>query len=166
MSAIRVMIGVLIGACMLAGEITVFWCFSLPMKWVFFVFIIPTGLAVGFFLQMQSRQALKPYWNRACTGIRWRRRFPAAPKTEIREFLDLFIEAFMFRQRRRFCFLPDDKVLDIYRALYPPGSLADSLELETFCMKLEKRYGINFATSWPEDITLGEIYAKTHSGVG
>jgi len=52
--------------------------------------------------------------------------------------------------------------MDVYHALYPPGSLADSLELETLCRSLKKRYGVDFAASGREDITLGEIYDQTH----
>jgi len=93
-------------------------------------------------------------------GIRWRRRFPESPKTEIREFLSTLVDAFGFRQSRRCCFSPDDKLMDVYRALYPPGSIADNMELETFSLKLEKRYGIDFLALWREDITLGELYAQ------
>ena len=53
--------------------------------------------------------------------------------------------------------------MDVYRALYPPGSLTDSIELESLARRLEKRYGINVFGSWREDITLGELYAQTHT---
>jgi propanediol dehydratase small subunit len=91
-------------------------------------------------------------------GIRWRRRFPDALKRELREFLTLFVDAFCFEHKRRTCFSPDDRVMDIYRADYPPGSLADSMELEALGLSLEERYGIDFTALWHEDITLGELY--------
>jgi len=94
-------------------------------------------------------------------GIRWRRRFPDAPKTELREFLTVFVDAFCFDHRRRTCFSPEDRVMDVYRADYPPGSLSDSMELETLGLSLEKRYGIDFTAIWREDITLGELYEHT-----
>jgi len=106
------------------------------------------------------RSVMSPFWQRPCTGIRWRRRFPDAPKTEIREFLDLFVDAFAFRQSRRCCFLPDDRVTDVYRALHPPGDEFDSLEVETFCKALEKRYGVDVAKFAHEGITLGEIFEQ------
>ena len=96
-------------------------------------------------------------------GIRWRRRFPDSPKTEIREFLSAFVDAFGFRQSRRCYFSPDDKVMDVYHALYPPGSLADSMELESLARQLEKRYGVDVTDSWREDITLGELFAQTRA---
>ena len=89
-------------------------------------------------MSIQTRADLRPYWERACMGIRWRRRFPEAPKTEIREFLDLFVDAFAFRRKRRCRFSPDDKVMEVYRALYPPGGEMDCMELETLCKMLEK----------------------------
>ncbi len=107
------------------------------------------------------RRALRQYWDRACMGIRWRRRFPDALKTELREFLTIFVDAFCFDRRRRTCFSPDDRVMDVYRADYPPGSLSDSMELETLGLSLEKRYGIDFTAVWREDITLGELYEHT-----
>jgi hypothetical protein len=48
-----------------------------------------------------------------------------------------------------------------YRADYPPGSLADSMELETLGLRLEKRYDIDFRAVWREDMTLGELYEHT-----
>lgn len=108
-----------------------------------------------------SRRALRKFWDRACRGIRWRRRFPDSPKTEIREFLSTLVDAFGFRQSRRCCFSPDDKLMDIYRALYPLRCLPDNLELETFGLKLEARHGVDLFTSWRDDITLGELYSQT-----
>ena len=107
------------------------------------------------------RRALRQYWDRACMGIRWRRRFPDVPKSELREFLTIFVDAFCFDHKRRTCFSPDDRVMEVYRADYPPGSLADSMELETLGLRLEKRYGIDFTAVWREDITLGELYEHT-----
>lgn len=96
-------------------------------------------------------------------GIRWRRRFPQSPKTEIRRFLDLFLDAFAFPARRRCCFSPDDKILAVYHALYPPDdALGDCLELETFASNIQKHYGVILAGVWRDDLTLGELYARIH----
>ena len=114
-------------------------------------------------LQLQRRQALRRFWNRGCMGIRWRRRFPGSRKTEIREFLAIFVDAFAYSQTKRTRFSPDDRVLDVYRAEYPPGSLADNMELEMLGLSLEKRYGIDLNTIWREDITLGELYEHTRT---
>jgi hypothetical protein len=118
------------------------------------------ALVIAVPTEIRRRRALRRFWDRSCMGIRWRRRFPNSPKTEIREFLSTLVDAFGFRQSRRCCFSPDDKLMDVYRALYPPGSIADNMELETFSLKLEKRYGIDFLALWREDITLGELYAQ------
>lgn len=114
---------------------------------------------------VRRRRALGLYWDRACMGIRWRRRFPDSPKVEIREFLTMFVEAFGFGNKRRTRFSPDDRVMDVYRADYPPGILADSMELETLGLNLEKRYGIDFEAVWHEDITLGELYERTRTRI-
>ena len=91
-------------------------------------------------------------------GIRWRRRFPGASKSAIREFLNLFLDAFLIPRKRRSCFSPDDRVLDVYRALVPPGC-ADSLEIETLARGLETRYGLALETL--SHLTLGELFERT-----
>jgi propanediol dehydratase small subunit len=129
-------------------------------KFTAWLIIAIIALIISLPAWIRRRRALRLYWDRTCMGIRWRRRFPNSPKTEIREFLTLFVEAFCFNHRRRTCFSPDDRVMDVYRAYYPPGSLADSMELETFCLTLEERYGICLDATWREDITLGELFER------
>jgi propanediol dehydratase small subunit len=162
MSALRILVGLLMAALVLAAELVAYWHFGFEAKWVPIVLFAVLTLAGGTLMHFQTWKALRPYWERACTGIRWRRRFPNSPKGEIREFLDLFIDAFAFSRRRRCCFLPEDRVMDVYHAIYPPGSAVDGMELESLCRTLQKRYAVDFAASWREDITLGEIYEKTH----
>jgi cystathionine beta-lyase family protein involved in aluminum resistance len=93
-------------------------------------------------------------------GREWRRRFPKAPKADIREFLDLFIAAFGFGESRRLRFSPGDRVMEVYRALYPfPKMMADSMELESFITRVQERYGVDLLPLWREDVTLGELFA-------
>ena len=162
MSPIRIVVALLMAGLILTAEFVAYWHFGFSEKWIPMVLFAVVAVAGGVMIEIQTQKALRPYWDRACMGIRWRRRFPNAPKTEIREFLDLFLDAFAFRRTRRCCFSPGDRVIDVYRTMYPPGSAVDSMELETFCKMLRKQYGIDFATSWQEDITLGEIYEQTH----
>ena len=122
--------------------------------------ILAGALLIVFITEMLRRRALHRFWDRACMGIRWRRRFPDSPKAEIREFLSTVVDAFGFRQSRRCCFSPDDKVMDIYRALNPSVGLPDDMELETLADKLEERYGVDLFKSCREDITLGDLYAQ------
>jgi propanediol dehydratase small subunit len=107
---------------------------------------------------------MRRYLDRVCAGFQWRRRFPKASNSEIREFLDIFVEAFGFRQSWRLHFAPGDRVVDVYRTLYPIRGMPDGLELESFVEDLQNRYRVNLLGSWREDITLGEIYERTHSG--
>jgi hypothetical protein len=53
---------------------------------------------------------------------------------------------------------PSDKVMDIYRTLYPTPGWADSLEIETFSINLEKLYGFDASTVTNEEVTLGELF--------
>ena len=119
-----------------------------------FVFIVP--------IFTRRHRTIQRFWDRRCTGIRWRRRFPDAPKTDIREFLTIFVDAFCYDHKRRTSFSPEDCVMDVYRADYPfPKLMADSMELETLALSLEERYRIDFDAVWREDITLGELYEHT-----
>jgi hypothetical protein len=161
MSLARIVIGLLVAAVILASEFAAFWLWGFPGKWMGLVLIFSVVMIGGLIGQVQVMKALRPYWKRHCTGMRWRRRFPKARIPEVREFLDLFVDAFGFRRKRRCCFLPEDKVMEIYRALYLPGGLADDMELETLVMQLNKRYGIDVAGLWREDITLGELFELT-----
>jgi len=76
---------------------------------------------------LAERVRLHRYWRRACTGFAWRRRFPSASNAEIRSFLTLFVNAFAFAEFRRLSFSPDDKPLEVYRALYPVQCLGSSV---------------------------------------
>jgi len=124
--------------------------------------IVAIGSLIAMLSERHTHQQMQVYWSRVCTGFAWRRRFPNASKTEIREFLDLFIDAFMFDRKKRFCFSPEDRVVDVYRAIYSSSRVADCMEMEIFCVDLQKRYGVDVSSSWHKDVTLGEIYEQTH----
>ena len=98
------------------------------------------------------------YWNRACTGIRWKRRFRAVPTTEIRAFLGVFVESFAYNPKRICCFSPNDKINDIYRTEYPSNFVPDFLELETLSIAIEESYGIQLETLWSTELTLGDLF--------
>ena len=91
-------------------------------------------------------------------GLRWRRRFPDTPKEEIRAFLQIFADVFCFTHKEQNFFSPDDRVLDIYRALTPPG-MPDDMEIERLLLDLEEHYGVVMEPHWREEITLGELFA-------
>ncbi|WP_445370114.1 hypothetical protein ACH518_00450 (plasmid) [Methylomonas sp. HW2-6] len=105
-----------------------------------------------------------PFASRGCQGKGWREAFPNAPKAEIREFLALFVDAFAFPNKEKLKFSPNDKILSIYRALYPSHWIPDALEVETLAKDMEANYGLPFASVWSENLTLGELFAITRSG--
>ena len=61
-------------------------------------------------------RAPKKYHSRRCEGKHWLKRYSQYSKEEIREFLDLFTDAFAYSREEKLKFNPDDKILDIYRA--------------------------------------------------
>ena len=111
--------------------------------------------------ELKRRKRLNAYWQRlSVTNARkWKKMFPDASAKEIRDFLDEFSDGFIFMRRYSLKFAPNDQVMEIYRAMYPPEELfsADALELETFAANLEQKYGIKFIEIWNENLTLGEL---------
>ena len=129
----------------------------------FVVICILAALGLGGWLFENRR--MRMFWTRACGGGQWRGHFPDASKSEIRGFLRLFGRAFGFRNSRLLCFRPDDRVMDVYRTIYPPQwTLSDSMELESFAKSVCVRYGVDLFRLWRDDITLGEVFALTRPG--
>jgi len=127
------------------------------------ILAVATATALGVFSRARGI-ALGEYWRRACTGPSWHRAYPTAATEEIRHFLYQFVDAFGFRRRRALQFLPSDRVLAVYRALYPNKNWPDALELETFAISLKRRYDLDLRKLWREDLTLGEIFETIHRG--
>lgn len=104
------------------------------------------------------RKRLARYYSRHCTGRAWRKRFPSATKEEIRSFLRLFAEAFQLETKRALSFSPDDKVMEVYRAIYPSPIMADALETERLVTGCAARYSVDVAKNCGADPTLGELF--------
>lgn len=102
----------------------------------------------------------KEYRLRKCMGKYWKSIFPSSSKEDIREFLILFTDAFAFSNKDKLSFTPNDKIYDIYTALYPSKWMADSLEIETLARDIENKYHINFIELWNEDLTLGDLFSS------
>ena len=163
MSPIRIFFGLLVAARLFAVELVAFWQFNFSATGIPVALFLFVALGGGLIMEFQRRERLQRYWQRVCTSFRWHRQFSKAPISEIREFLDLFVDAFAFGRKRRCSFSPDDRIMEIYRTIYPTNDRgADSMELEFLCKMVEKRYGVDLAASWRQDITLGEIYEQIH----
>jgi propanediol dehydratase small subunit len=135
-------------------------------KWIFIIVLVIFSIVLALFVEVKRRKALSRYWGRVCTGTQWRNRFPNAPKEDIRGFLELFVNAFDFPNKRRFSFSPDDRIMEVYRACYPPKwTVADAMELDRLLMDFKKSYNIDLLPLWCEEITLGELYAISHEGL-
>jgi len=131
-------------------------------KWLFWYVIIPMVLIISAIHRWNISRRLKlHYWSKPCTGQEWKKNFPDASKYEIRDFLDIFVNAFGFGKKHRLSFSPSDKVIDVYHTLYPTQGLPDGLEIESFVGDLERKYGVSVADSVVTNVTLGELFAST-----
>lgn len=101
----------------------------------------------------------EPFRTRQCQGASWLRAFPDQSKAEVRAFLRTFGDAFAFRESQKLQVRPDDKIYDIYRALYPKLGGLDALELESLAKSVERRYGVSLRDLWSKELSLGELFA-------
>ncbi len=122
--------------------------------------LIITLIVIAIAWSVYTGDVPKKYRLRKCTGKNWKEKFPDVPKEEIRSFLFLFTDAFAFSRKQKLKFEPEDKILDIYKALYPAKWMPDSMEVETLAQDIEKEYNVSFKDIWHEDLTLGDLFAK------
>ena len=101
-----------------------------------------------------------PFQSRTCQGRGWRRNFPRTPIKEIREFLIFFVKAFAFSDNEKLKLNPDDKILEIYKSLYPSKWMADALEFETLERDLRQKYSVELEKVWRDDLTLGDLFTE------
>lgn len=125
--------------------------------------VIGTGFVVSLSVALvvnvlRERRRLRPFYERGDWRAEWLARFPEVAENEVSEFLEMFVHAFCLRQGSEFAFRPDDRLIDVYRAIYPGPGMADGLEFETFVMSVERRYGVDLGALWREDVTLGEVF--------
>ena len=100
----------------------------------------------------------RPYRLRRCEGRQWKEQFPDVPKDEIRQFLSIFADSFGFRERDRLKFSPDDRVMDIYNAIYRPMPSVDEMELEGFFCRVEDTYSVDVVSGYKTNMTLGTLF--------
>lgn len=123
--------------------------------------VITIAILIGAFLFGKSGGDLPtPFRSRSCQGRGWRRHFPQTPIEEIRNFLLFFVEAFAFSNNEKLKLNPDDKILEIYKALYPSKWMPDALEFETLAKDLKQKYSVELEKIWRDDLTLGDLFTE------
>jgi hypothetical protein len=101
-----------------------------------------------------------PFRSRTCQGRGWKQNFPQTPITDIREFLLFFVEAFDFADNEKLKLNPNDKIMEIYKAMYPSKWTPDALEFETLAKNLRHKYSVEFVKIWRDDLTLGDLFTE------
>jgi len=123
------------------------------------IILLASVLIVAFLnTKAPMEERFRAYYARSCTGRAWMKRFPAAKKEEIRAFLDIVIDSFDLDPKKKLAFSPDDRVMDIYRTMYPKNSLLDDMECERLVIECERRYGLDILKHCSDSATLGEIF--------
>lgn len=116
-------------------------------------------LALGFWSAWSWPKIPAQYAARGCQGAAWRTAFPSASKLSIREFLGVFVGAFLFPGEARLKFSPNDNILSVYKAVYGRQNVVDAMELETLAIDVEAKYGVQLSQVWSEGLTLGQLFA-------
>lgn len=131
----------------------------MPLKWfLIFLAVFVTPLYLYQFIHCRRhRRFRRDLAARGNAREIWQARFPdAMPQAD--KVLTLFADAFLLNQDEKEALRPDDAVMDIYKGT--TGPIADSLELETFSMEIEKEFGLDLTEWFDESTTLGEIVER------
>jgi propanediol dehydratase small subunit len=129
-------------------------------KYGLLLFVVGASAVVTAAVSVLYPRTIGPFWTRSCMGRVWKRTFPEAPKDVIRQFLYVFVDAFAFPKERALQFAPADRVLAVYRSLYPVEGWPDALELETLALHLERHYAVDLRKLWRVKLTLGELFSR------
>ena len=121
--------------------------------------IVATAILIaGILAHRAFVERMRRFYDRRCTGRAWRAQFPDAKKEEIRGFLTLFVESFALSRKKKLSFAPDDRVINVYRAINPQVGGVDALECETLVAECEERYSIDITRGFSDSTTLGDIF--------
>jgi hypothetical protein len=104
----------------------------------------------------------KPFEKRHSQEFVWRQRYPEERLATADTVLRMVCDAFTFNPDHRYQFAPDDRVQDIYRALYPwwkLWQLGDMMEIVSLVSHLSGDLGIDISQEYP-NITLGDIVER------
>ena len=106
----------------------------------------------------QRRQAIQTF-RRGCAGRAWRNAFPDVTAEQVRTFLNVFADAFDLGRSMVLQMRPEDRPIDLHRAIYARTFGPDSLELVSFMLAVERKYGVKSRQILWEEVTLAEVFA-------
>lgn len=111
------------------------------------------------FAALTPSSVLGEYSERACQGGEWKNKFPQSSNEETRDFLTIFVDAFLINPDHILKFQSTDRVHEIYRAIYPCIHCPDALEYNFLDRALQNRYGFSLSNANFLDPTLGQLFS-------
>jgi hypothetical protein len=133
------------------------------MSWPVII-ILGLLVAAGIIVAWGQHRPVAPLLRRPSALPAWRQFDPLASDKAVREFLLLVVYAFGLRRKYHGVLRPDDRVLDLYRMVTPPGwTVGDQGEIESFDILLKRTYEIDLLAVWREDLTFGEVFRLARS---
>ncbi|MEM7576565.1 MAG: hypothetical protein AAF328_03735 [Planctomycetota bacterium] len=102
--------------------------------------------------------------QRSCAGFAWRARCRRERTLAVRSFLESVVDEMGLPRKLTAKLRPDDRIMDIYRWIYPPNRNlgADALELECLSLELERRYRVSLADMFGDDVRFGDLFDRLH----
>ena len=118
------------------------------LTWLHALIAIALLSAVGLYLLRTVHRPSRQYvMGRVADPDRWRRLYSPEDLPTVEDALGAVTSSFLLRPDDAARLLPDDKLMDIYRAAYPNPDAPDTLEFETLSrtmqvkMQLSEREG-------------------------
>jgi hypothetical protein len=101
-----------------------------------------------------------PYCDRESQEPAWHDRYDGDRTFQDADaVLLLLCDAFCFDPVERYRFSPDDRIMDVYRARYPPKAKwpkGDCMEIETLIWTVGQKFGVQTG-EWQKDMTFAHV---------
>lgn len=158
MSPIRLLIAVALAIAIVGAVILASAILGVPSLSVLGALAALSGVSLTVYVYWVLRPAMRKFSLRPCTGHHWKKNFPNSSSDQIRQFLGLVI-AELSLPIQPLQLHPNDRILDLYHAIYPIEAMPDGCELESLVQSFKRIYGHDLLPFWRDDLTLRDIYA-------
>ena len=127
-------------------------------SWVWFLVVL-AAISMPFWVWfliagMRHRRFRREIRARPDGSACWRCEFPN-DMAVVDRVLALFCDAFLFNERDRYKFVPDDDVISVYRNT--TGPLADELQMERLSIEIRKAFGLDLKDHWRKRMSLRDV---------
>lgn len=126
-------------------------------------YLIVLSLILLFFLAVVARGECIPKEIKARdTQIDlWKEQFPNTSEVDIKKFLLIVVDDFLFSHKAIWLLSPEDTVKELYDFAIGPNAIYDDLEIESFALSLDEAYDIKLEDILNVKLSLADIFSLT-----